>query len=80
MIVKMSGTPLAELQRLHDRTLVENSLKAWQALTKALEKEADIMKTVIDIGSPSETWRALTKITAETEEVAYDSHDFLKIR
>ena len=48
MIVKMSGTSLAELERLHDRTLVENSLKAWQALTKALERE-DIMKMVIDM-------------------------------
>ena len=38
IVVKMSGTPLAELERLHDRRLVENLLKAWQALTKALEK------------------------------------------
>ena len=26
IIVKMSGTPLAELERLHNRTLVDNSL------------------------------------------------------
>ena len=38
LIVKVSRTPLAELERLHDRTLVENALKAWQALAKALEK------------------------------------------
>ena len=66
MIVKMSGTPLAELERLHDRTLVEKPLKTWQALTKALDKEAEIVKMVIDIGSPSEAWRALTKIATET--------------
>ena len=37
IVVKTSGTPpLAELERLHERSLVENSLKAWQALTKAL--------------------------------------------
>ena len=62
---------MPNFERLHDRTLVENSLKSWQALTKALEKEAEIMKMVIDIGFPSEAWRALTKISAETEEVAY---------
>ena len=28
IIVKTSGTPLAELERLHERSLVENSLKA----------------------------------------------------
>ena len=70
--MKTSRTPLAELERLHDCSLVENSLKAWQVLTKALEKEEEIMKMVIDIGSLSEAWRALTKIAAETEEVAYD--------
>ncbi|CAN0411880.1 unnamed protein product, partial [Ascophyllum nodosum] len=67
-----SGTPLAGLEKLHDRNLVENSLKAWQTLTKALEKEKEIMETVIDIGSLFEAWRALTKITAETKEAAYD--------
>ena len=49
--MKTSGTPLAELERLHDRSLVGNSLKAWQGLTKkALEKEKEIMEIVIDIG------------------------------
>ena len=54
IIMRTSGTPLAELERLHDRTLVDNSLKAWQALTKALEKEEEMLKMVLDIGSPSE--------------------------
>ena len=30
------------------------------------------MKMVMEIGSPSETWRALSKIAAETEDDAYD--------
>ena len=72
MIVKTSGTPPAELDRLHDHTLVDNSLQAWQALTKALEKKEEILKMVLDIGSPSEAWRALAKIADESEEVAYD--------
>ena len=29
IIVKTSGTPLAKLERLHARTLVDNSLQAW---------------------------------------------------
>ena len=70
--MKTSRTPLAELERLHDRTLVDNSLQAWQALTKALEKEEKMLKRVLDIGSPSKAWRALTKIADESKEVAYD--------
>ena len=72
IIVMTAGTPIAELERLHDRSLVENSLKAWQALTKALEKEKEIMEMVRDIRSLSEAWRALTKIAADAEEAAYD--------
>ena len=72
IIAKTSGTPLAELERLHARTLVDNSLQAWQALTKALEKEEEMLKMVLDIGPPSEAWRALVKIADESEEVAYD--------
>ena len=39
---------------------------------KALQKETEIIEIVIDIGSLSEAWRALTKIAAETQEAAYD--------
>ncbi|CAM9854202.1 unnamed protein product, partial [Ascophyllum nodosum] len=70
--MKTSGTPLAELERLHDRSLVDDSLKSWQALTNALEKKKEIMEIVIDIGSLSEAWRALTKTAADTEEAAYE--------
>ena len=72
VIVETSGTSLAELERLHGRSLVENSLKAWQALTKALEKAKEIMEMVIDIGSLSEACRAPTKTATDTEEVAYE--------
>ena len=70
--MKTSGTPLAELERLHDRTLVDNSLQAWQALTNALQKEEETLKMVLDIGFPSEAWHALAKIADDSEEVAYD--------
>ena len=33
IIVRTSGTPRAELERVHDRRLVDNSLNAWQSLT-----------------------------------------------
>ena len=70
--MKTSGTPLAELERLHGRTLVDNSLQACHALTKALEKEEEMLKMVLDIRSPSEAWRALAKIAGDSEEIAYD--------
>ena len=70
--IKTSGTPRAELERLYNRALVTNSLQVWQSLTKALAKEPEIMKIVMEIGSPSEAWRALSKIAAETEGDAYD--------
>ena len=72
IIVRTSGTPRAELARVHDRRLVDNSLNAWQSLTKALEKEQELLKMVIRIGSISEAWRALTKIANASEEVEYD--------
>ena len=70
--IKTSGTTRAELERLCNRALVDKSLHVWQSLTKALEKEPEIMKMVMEIGSPSEAWRALSKIAAETEDDAYD--------
>ena len=72
IVVSATGTPRAELEQLHEYSLLENSLKAWQALTKALEKKKEVVEIVIDIESLSEAWRALTKIAAETQEGAYD--------
>ena len=69
--IKTSGTPRAELERLYNRALVNNSLLAWQSLTKALKKEPETMKMVMEIDSPSEAWRALNKIGVETEDDAY---------
>ena len=69
IIVRTSGTPRAELERVHGPRLVDNSLNAWQSLTKALEKEQKLLKMVIRIGSISEAWRALTKIANASEEV-----------
>ena len=46
--VTTSETPRVGLERLHNYDLVENFLKVWQALTKALEKEKEIMRMVIE--------------------------------
>ena len=72
LAIKTSGTPRAELERLYDRPLVNNSLHVWQSLPKALEKEQDVMKMVVEIGSPSVAWRALKKMAVETEDDAHD--------
>ena len=72
IIVQTSGTPRAELERLHNRNLVDDSLQAWPALTKALEKEHEILKMVLEMGYLSEAWRALIRRADESEEVAYD--------
>ena len=70
--IKTSGTLRAELERLYNRGLVHKSLQVWQSLTKALKKELEAIKMVVEIGSPSEACRALKKITDETEDDAYD--------
>ena len=70
--IKTSGTPRAELERVYNRALVQKPLQVWQSLTKALEKEPEIMKMVLKIDSPSEAWRALSKIADETEDDVYD--------
>ena len=65
-----SGTSRVELERLHDNNLVENILKAWQVLKTTLEKEKGTLNMVMDVGSLSEAWWALTKIAAEMPEAA----------
>ena len=70
--IKISGIPRAKLERLHNSTLVQKSLHVWQSQTKTLEKKPEIMKMVLEIGSPSEAWRALSKMVDESEHVAYD--------
>ena len=66
VVIKTSGTPRAELERLYNRALVDKSLRVWQSLTKALEKEEKVMNLVVEIGSPSVAWRALKKMVGET--------------
>ena len=75
LTIKISGTPRAELERLYNRALVDNSLHVWQSLTKALEKEKEVMKMVMEIGSRPVAWRALNKMADETED---DEHDRAK--
>ena len=69
----MFGNAARKLANFHDLSvLVDISLNAWQSLTKALEKEQELLKMVIRIGSISEAWRALTKIANASEEVECD--------
>ena len=75
LAIKASGTPRAELERLYNRPLVSNSLQVCQSLTKALEKEPEVMKMVMEIGSSSVAWRALKNMTFKTED---DGHDRAK--
>ena len=72
VVIKTSGTPRAELERLYNRALVDKSLRVWQSLKKALEKEQEVLKLVMEIGSPSVAWRALKKMVGETEDDAHD--------
>ena len=72
LAIKTSGVPRAELERLYNRALVDNSLFVWQSLTKALEKEQEVMMMVMKIGSPSVACRALKKMAAETEDEAHN--------
>ena len=67
-----SGTPREELERLNNRALVDKSLRVWQCLAKALEREPEKIQMGMEIGTPSEAWRALKKIAVETEDDAYD--------
>ena len=75
LAIKTSGTPRAELERLYYRALVDSSLHVWQSLTKALEREQEVMKMVMEIGPPSVAWRALKKMADEAED---DTHDRAK--
>ena len=72
LAIKTSEVPRAELERIYNHALVDNSLHVWQSLTKALEKEQEVLRLVMEIGSPSVAWRALKKMAAETEDEAHN--------
>ena len=40
----------------------------WEALHKAFEKNGVILGMIMEIESPSEAWRALVKIAAESRD------------
>ena len=42
----------------------------WEALNKAVKEDDGILIMVMEIGSPSEAWRALLKMAAETNDAA----------
>ena len=44
----------------------------WEVMTKAFEKYRALLETMMGNGSPSGAWCALTKITAETKDIAND--------
>ena len=66
--VNTSGTPLVELEKLHDNKLVTKSLVARPALTKAIEKGNNTLEMVIYV------WSLLARANEKCcrEEEAYD--------
>ena len=58
------------LEAMHGKQMVGQSNMVWEALNKAFEKDDAILSMAKEIGFPSEAWRALVKIDAETNDAA----------
>ena len=50
--------------------MVPQSYMLWKTLNKAIEKDDVILNMDMEIGPPSQAWRALIKRIAETNEAA----------
>ena len=55
---------------MRGKHLAAQSYMFWEVLSNAVEKDDVILNMVMEIGLPSEAWRALIKMTVETNDEA----------
>lgn len=80
--VDMNATTRRELEETHGKLMVEQSLFAWSALTRSLERDQKLLDLVVTAGSPSEAWKVLEGLAGlETNEAAGEriKRDFEKL-
>ena len=70
--VRVVGNERPELENIHDREKVNQSIAVWTGLVKGIEKDKTLLDMVITAGSSSEAWKILLSLVGESSEAAQD--------
>ena len=70
--VRMVVHERPELENIHGREKVNQSIAVWTGLVKGIKKDKTLLDTVITAGSPSEAWKILLSFVGESSEAAQD--------
>ena len=70
--VRVVGHERSELDSIHGREKVNQSIAVWTGLVKGIEKDKTLLDMVITAGSPSEAWKILLSLVGESSEAAQD--------
>ena len=70
--VRVVGNERPELESIHGREKVNQSIAVWTGLVKGIEKDKTLLDMVITAGSPSEAWKILLSLVGESSEAAQD--------
>ena len=70
--VRVVGNERPELENIHGREKVNQSIAVWTGLVKGIEKDKTLLDMVITAGSPSEAWKILLSLVGESSEAAQD--------
>ena len=66
------GNERPELENIHGREKVNQSIAVWTGLVKVIETDKTLLDMVITAGSPSEAWKILLSLVGESSEAAQD--------
>ena len=66
------GNERPELENIHGREKVNQSIAVWTDLVKSIEKDNTLLDMVITAGSPSEAWKILLSLVGVSSEAAQD--------
>ena len=67
--IRVVGRERAELDSIHGREKVNQSIAVWTGLVKGIDKDKTLLDMVITAGSPSEAWKILLSLVGESREV-----------
>ena len=70
--VRDVGNERPELESIHGREKVNQSIAVWTGLVKGIEKDKTLLDMVITAGSLSEAWKILLSLNGESSEAAQD--------
>ena len=70
-LIRVVGKESVELDSVHGRKKVSQSISVWTGLVKGIEKK-NLLDMVITAGLPSEAWKILLSMVGESSEAPQD--------